>query len=149
MILLDNLDAVTGDEVDSHIWDKRIGQIRVDFQTHMDDDLNTPRAIAALFGFVEIIEKTINQGQIGPRIAQSILSFFNDIDQVLGIFDECQNTLEKDLELPPELAQVLAQRVQARRDKDWARADELRDILAAQGVQVKDTKDGMEWSWSN
>jgi cysteinyl-tRNA synthetase len=147
--LLDKLAQIKGEDSGLETWTERIDRVRADFQTHMDDDLNTPRAMAELFGLVDETEKAINQGQIGIQIAQLVMDFFAQIDQVLGVFYQLKDETEKPKELLPELAQMLAQRIQARQDKDWGRSDELRDVLAAQGVQVKDTKDGVEWSWSD
>jgi cysteinyl-tRNA synthetase len=128
-------------------WSGPVEQALAEFRAHLDDDLNTPRAIAAVFGLVNQAEKALNQGQLRRRGAQLLLGFLDQVDQVLGIFYEVEGAPSRPTELPPELAGLLEERQRARRAKDWKKSDELRDQLAAAGVAVKDTRDGYEWSW--
>jgi cysteinyl-tRNA synthetase len=78
-----------------------------------------------------------------------VIDFLQEVDAVLGILDE-GGLVESvaNTELPEELAQMIADREQARESKDWARSDELRDKLAAAGVSLTDTPDGPTWIFS-
>ena len=69
---------------------------------------------------------------------------YNDIDKVLGLG---LDTIEKHSsdELAEELKDLIAQREQARKEKDFAKADEIRDLLAERGVEIRDTPSGTQW----
>lgn len=125
-----------------------VAEARRDFKAHLDNDLNTPRAMAAVFELVGRVEKSLNQGDISGKGAIQVLEFFNEIDRVLGIFYELRGEDSRKTELTAELAQLLRGREEARAKKDWQRADLLRDQLEAAGLVVKDTPEGTEWSWS-
>ncbi len=129
-------------------WPARADQALTEFRAHMDDDLNTPRAIAAVFGLVNQAEKAFNQGELGKSGAGAVLGFLEQVDRVLGIFGQAEGASSRQAELPTELASLLEARQQARLAKDWKKSDELRDQLAAAGVVVKDTKVGYEWTWA-
>jgi len=129
-------------------WKAQAAAALSEFCAHMDDDLNTPRAIAAVFGLVNQTERALNQGQLGREGAGAVLECLEKVDQVLGIFYEVGEEVARPAELPPELALLLRQRQEARQARDWKRSDELRDQLARAGVVVKDTKEGYEWSWA-
>ena len=96
----------------------------------MNDDLNIPRAFAALFGLVR--DTNVHGG--GP-----VLSVFRRMDEVLGVifFGKAAKTA-----VPPEIQALLDQRAEARKAKNWAESDRLRDEIAAAGWSVKDSKDG-------
>ena len=101
-----------------------------DFTVAVNDDLNMPKALAALFGLVR--ETNAHGG--GP-----VLSVFRRMDEVLGIifFGNAAKT-----EIPAEIQALLDQRAEARKAKNWAESDRLRDEIAAAGWAVKDSKDG-------
>lgn len=129
-------------------WEDQVGRALADFRAHMDDDLNTPRAIASVFGLVNQAEKALNQGLLGRGGARAVLGFLEQIDQVLGIFYQVEGAQTRPAELPAELERLLRERQEARLAKNWKMSDELRAQLAAAGVVVKDTKEGYEWSWA-
>ena len=101
-----------------------------DFTVAVNDDLNMPKALAALFGLVR--ETNAHGG--GP-----VLSVFRRMDEVLGLifFGNAAKT-----EIPAEIQALLDQRAEARKAKNWAESDRLRDEIAAAGWAVKDSKDG-------
>ena len=68
---------------------------------------------------------------------------------MFGFFYRLEGEDQAPRELPGELSALLEARNQARADKDWARADELRDHLDAAGVEVRDGPQGSEWSWKD
>jgi len=113
-----------------------------EFTDAVNDDLNLPRAFAALFDLVrqtnahiEEIKQSNNQ-----TLKQSVLSVFRRMDEVLGvIFFENE---KKKVEVPAEIQAMLDQRAEARKAKNWAESDRLRDAIAAAGWAVKDSKDG-------
>ena len=100
------------------------------FTAAVNDDLNMPKALAALFGLV----RDANARGGGP-----VLSVFRRMDEVLGLifFGNAAKA-----EIPAEIQSLLDQRAEARKAKNWAESDRLRDEIAAAGWAVKDSKDG-------
>lgn len=124
-----------------------------DFESAMDDDLNTPRAAAAMFLVVNAAEKLLKSERLGSTGAEEIISCLNGFDRVFGIFytpslgDEWTNAEDRDeesgeVELTGALMELLEERQAARKEKNWSRADEIRDELAGQGLSIVDSKDG-------
>ena len=128
-------------------WSQRVQTAERDFRIALGDDLNTPRAMAAVFGLVGEAEKSLSAEDLVPVDARAILSFFEDADGVLGFLAERDAANpETSVELTSEQQQRLDLRQAAREQKDWARSDELRDQLAAEGIVVTDGPDGQQWS---
>ena len=102
-----------------------------DFAAAVNDDLNIPSAFAALFALVR---------DANGKGAAGTLGVFKRMDEVLGIiFFENE---KKTVEIPADIQAMLDQRADARKAKNWAESDRLRDALAAAGWLVKDSKDG-------
>ena len=109
-----------------------------DFAAAVNDDLNLPRAFAALFDLV----RQANGAAAGmsPAEASAVLGVFRRMDEVLGvIFFENEKKSE---EIPDDVKAMLAERAEARKSKNWAESDRLRDAIAAAGWLVKDSKEG-------
>ncbi len=113
-----------------------------DFTAAVNDDLNLPKAFAALFDLV----RHTNAATIGAadgltsEAADGILATFRRMDEVLGIiFFENE---KKAVEIPADVQTLLDLRAAARKAKNWAESDRLRDEIAAKGWRVKDSKDG-------
>lgn len=103
------------------------------------DDLNTPKALAALFDFVRKMNLRMERGPLPPRAKEATLKALQSVDRILGLF-------ERDLRaLSPEEKALIEQREAARAAKDWARADALRDELRRMGIVVRDTPHGPLW----
>lgn len=106
------------------------------FCEKMDDDLNTADAISVLFDFA----RKINSERVSSaRFGQALLDKFMELCGVLNI-------LANDMpsEIPAEIQALVDERVSARRERNFARADEIRDELAKMGVILEDTKDGVK-----
>lgn len=110
-----------------------------DFTEAMDDDLNTPGALASLFVTVKKVNTLIDSGALGGEQATSILGALRRVNSVLGVM-----TFEKE-SLPKELEELLAERTEARKRKDFAESDRLRDLLYEKGIVVEDTPSGTRW----
>ena len=102
-----------------------------DFAAAVNDDLNIPKAFAALF---ELVRETNGKGGAG------VLPVFKRMDEVLGVIF-FGNEKEK-VEIPAEIQAMLDERAAARKAKNWAESDRLRDAIAAAGWLVKDSKEG-------
>ena len=123
-----------------------ITRYRTEFIETMDDDFNTPKALGSLFNlindtnkFMDTASKDSNYHGVLFRAVDLIESLSRNI---FGLFLK-----EKDGDLTQEQNQLLKQRLQARKDKNFKRSDELRDLLKAQGIVVEDTKEGQKWRW--
>ena len=128
-------------------WVEQIATAREEFRQQLDDDLNTPAAMAAIWGLVNQVERALGKGKLGHPQAQSILDFLDEINQVFGIFYDLQDGADKPERLPDELSKLLEERDLARSQKNWAQADLLRDKLVEAGVEIKDSPAGTEWAW--
>ena len=111
------------------------------FEDAMDDDLNTPRAIAAVHRATRAVNRAIDQGEVSMKDTTAIRQFFSSLDKVLGIFTDETKTQK----LPDEAERLIKERDQARTDKDWQAADRLRNELSAIGIVVEDTPTGTVW----
>ncbi len=130
------------------LWQDRISAARKGFEEGMDDDLNSPRAIAAVFGLIHHVERHLSNGDLKPENAGAVVSFLDEINQVFGIFYEPRGEGdEKQTDLPPELIALFRRRLKAREDRKWDLADRLRDELGAAGVEVRDGREGSTWEW--
>jgi len=118
-------------EIDQLDYDNRQG-----FISAMDDDLNMPRAMAALFGSIKRINALMVEGRIGVADAEKILKTLEGIDSAIGIIDFRRESL------PPETRDLIEERESARQAGDFQRADRIRDQLIAQGISLQDTKIG-------
>jgi cysteinyl-tRNA synthetase len=121
------------------------------FSAAMDDDLNTSVALSALFGLVrEINARADELGPLPITAAEkaAALDALKRMDQVLGLLSLAEREREREAggELAEWVEERLAARQAARRERDFARSDAIRDELAARGVVVEDTPTGPRWS---
>ncbi len=112
------------------------------------DDLNTPVALAHISEAVRLINSAkAKQLMLGEGDRATLLQLFDDIVfGVLGLKDEEASEGTDDKVISGLMDMVLEQRAAAKAAKDWAVSDHIRDSLKALGIQVKDTKDGPEWT---
>lgn len=108
------------------------------FAEALADDLNISVALAALYDMIREVNALCDTGHIGPHEAKELLNFLKHIDSVLGIF----SFENEENEVPQELQDALIKRLQARKDKDWALADTLRDFIHEKGYMIEDTVQG-------
>jgi cysteinyl-tRNA synthetase len=105
------------------------------FKAALDDDLNISEGLAAVFDMVREGHRAMDDGMQGGA-ARAVLELMADLDRVLGVLQRPQT------QAGDEVMALLAARTEARRQRDWAEADRLRDELARQGWDVKDTPEG-------
>ena len=112
------------------------------------DDMNTPVALAHISEAVRIINSAkAGQVTLGAGDIQTLVRLFDDIVfGVLGLKDEDAAAGSDGKVIGGLMDMVLEQRAAAKAAKDWAVSDHIRDSLKALGIQVKDTKDGAEWT---
>ncbi len=110
------------------------------FVEKMDDDFNTPDAITAVFEWVSEANHLLQRDVVNQAELQAVLHTFHSMNNVLRIYSEPKEEL-----LDDEIEQLIAERVEARKTKNWGRADEIRDLLAVKGIVLEDTAQGMRW----
>ena len=109
------------------------------FEEAMDDDFNTADALAAVFELVKFANTNVQEGS-SAEFAEYTLEVMTKLCDVLGL------TLEKKEEiLDEEIENLIAERQNARKAKDFARADEIRGLLLEKGIELKDTREGVKW----
>ncbi|MFH1743617.1 MAG: cysteine--tRNA ligase [bacterium] len=109
------------------------------FEERMDDDLDTPQALAVVFDFVRDSNRYLDTENTSQADAQEFLNVLKRIDTVLGILEEEQKDLDAEIDA------LIAQRQEARKNRDFNTADAIRDQLAERGIVLEDTRDGVRW----
>ena len=119
--------------------DKIIKKTKKDFEDAMDDDLNISVALAHIFGFVKEVNTLMMKNKVGKNNTKKIINFMVKIDKVLGVLEE------KEEKLSPELKKLIDEREKARKEKNYEKADKIRQQLKEKGVILEDTKEGVRW----
>ena len=101
----------------------------------LDDDLDISTALATLFDFVREANKYIESNKINKKSSEIISNFLDETDEILDVKKD-------DDEIPDEIAKLADERSTARKEKNWARADEIRVILKEIGYTIEDTPEG-------
>ncbi|RME57625.1 MAG: cysteine--tRNA ligase, partial [Candidatus Dadabacteria bacterium] len=109
-----------------------------DFFKAMADDLNISEAIAAVFDFVHKVNKTES---LTSSQKEEVKDVFNKFDSVLGVIELSAD----DDKLTKEIEELIKEREKARKEKNFKRADEIRDLLLSKGIALKDTPQGTKW----
>lgn len=107
------------------------------FSNAMADDLNISVALASLFDLMHAINTLYDKGQLTGLDATEVLLILQEFNRVLGVL-----TFEHEEEIPQYLQDMLKEREEARKAKDWARADQLRHEITASGYVIEDTAKG-------
>lgn len=118
----------------------KIAQARVDCEAWLDEDLNTSGALGVLFDLIKQVNVLLERREVGGINRDQILSLITDVNRVLAVFQVEIPTLEDQ-----EITNMIEQREQARLQNDYQRADEIRDVLAQQGITLEDTQGGTRW----
>ena len=121
---------------DTQVCEKR----REEFIAAMEDDLNTADALAAVFGLVRDINTAIASG----ASKQTLEAFADTFDELTGVLGLVYN--RKTEALDSEIEELIEKRTEARKNRDFKTADEIRDKLKSMGIILEDTKDGVKWT---
>lgn len=117
-------------EIDfSHIYKKR-------FEEAMDDDLNTPLALAVVYELIAETNRLLAENKLSAETAKNILSFWNKINKVFGLVIS-----EEKEEIPEEVKNLAEERKTARQNKDFSKSDELREKIEELGYAIEDLKE--------
>lgn len=118
-----------------------IGKFKDSFIERMSDDLNTADAIAVIFDLVKFANTYVDENS-SNKFAGKILDMLNELTGVLNIANvDDEKSGDED-----RILSLIKQRANAKKEKDFARADEIRDELKEMGIEIKDTRAGTQWS---
>jgi cysteinyl-tRNA synthetase len=123
----------------------RVDEARQAFAEAMQDDLNTAAALGAIFELVRALNSAIDSGQIGAGDVGGIRQAFDDFDRVLGVISLRRAEDQRPAVPVDEIERLIEDRQTARRRRDFAAADRIRDDLAARGVLLEDGPGGTRW----
>ncbi|MBE5816695.1 MAG: cysteine--tRNA ligase [Clostridiales bacterium] len=121
-------------------WAEKLNGFRATFEEKMDDDLNTADAISVMFDLVREINIAV-AGNMPIADAKAAYGLLMELAGVLGILYKEDAEISED----DEITALIEERTQARKSKNWARADEIRDILKEKGIVLEDTPQGVRW----
>ncbi|MBN1445189.1 MAG: cysteine--tRNA ligase [Candidatus Omnitrophica bacterium] len=116
-----------------------IEKARKDFTAGLSDDLNISAALAGIFNLIKTVNIAVSEGTLGPEDAGDIKGFLEETDNVLVILDK------EERKLSGEQQNLIKEREQARKDKDFKKSDEIRDVFKSQGILLEDTLYGTRW----
>lgn len=143
----DNAEFILGNLDDSGLRDEEkdlaagLDKYRDRFIEAMDDDLNTADAISVIFELAKFMNTNISD-QSSKEFVQLNLDIFNELTGVLNIANK---SVEEDDSLSQKVEDLIAKRDQAKKEKNFALADQIRDELAAKGIAIEDTRQGVKW----
>lgn len=143
----DNAEFILGNLDDSGLRDEEkdlaagLDKYRNRFIEAMDDDLNTADAISVIFELAKFMNTNISD-QSSKEFVQLNLDIFNELTGVLNIANK---SVEEDDSLSQKVEDLIAKRAQAKKEKNFALADQIRDELAAMGIAIEDTRQGVKW----
>ncbi|MCC7035648.1 MAG: class I tRNA ligase family protein, partial [Acidobacteria bacterium] len=141
---LDRLDTVRGGPAHPEIV-RAATAARAAFDEALSDDLNTSAGLAAMFDLVRTVNTAIDQKAIGEPDVGTIRHAFAHFDEVLGVLSLRQDEDRRPPIPEEEIAAALAARQAARRARDFAEADRIRDEMAARGILFEDGPQGTRW----
>jgi len=141
---LDRLAAVS--RVGSHAaLHQSAAEARQSFDAALSDDLNTSAALASMFDLVRVVNTAIDQGQIGREDVTMLEQVFQHFDDVLGVI-ALRRTEDREPPIPEaEIQAAIEARHAARRARNFAEADRIRDDMAARGILFEDSAQGTRW----
>ncbi len=136
--------AVTGGDAHAEVA-ARVGLAREGFRAYVADDLNVPGALGVMFELVRDMHAAMDAGHVGEPDARLIVEAFDEFDRVLGVLalrraEELQPPVDAD-----EIERLIGERQEARKRRDFARADAIRTDLDLRGIVLEDSPSGTRW----
>jgi cysteinyl-tRNA synthetase len=117
---------------------KRLGEHKNKFIEAMDDDINTADALAAIYDLVRDVNGSLKT-EASKATVQASLDMLMELSGVLGLLGKKEESLDAEIEA------LIEERQKARKEKNWALSDKIRDDLKAQGIVLEDTPSGVKW----
>ena len=139
----DRVAEAPGRDADDALLREQVAQARDRFESAMDDDLNAPGAMGHVYELAGAVNVALVERQVSRETLDAVAQFLERADTVLGII------AHETLSLDDGIEALIRERIEARARKDFARADEIRDGLAAQGIVLEDGLEGTRWRRTN
>lgn len=118
-----------GEEIEIAVFQDKI-------EAALDDDLNTSLALSVVYELITATNKNLSDNSLSSQSAKDILSFWKKINSVFGL------VLQGQAEIPDEIKALVRKREDARREKDFQKSDQLRNLIEKKGFTIEDIKDG-------
>ncbi|PGS52835.1 cysteine--tRNA ligase [Bacillus sp. AFS041924] len=134
------LESSTNLTEDDHRWLKEIEDEKTTFQKVMDDDFNTANAISVLYQLAKLANQYLLETHTSTNVLNQLLSTFDELSNVLGI-----TLVNEEAILDDEIEALIQKRTEARKNRDFALADQIRDQLKEMNIMIEDTPQGIRW----
>ncbi|QFT87167.1 Cysteine--tRNA ligase [Bacillus sp. THAF10] len=121
-------------------WVEKIAGFNREFVEVMDDDFNTANAVSVLFEMAKQANVYLNEKNTSKKVLEAFITQFEELFEVLGV----SLTAEEEL-LDEEIEKLIQERIEARKNRDFTRSDEIRDELKAKNIILEDTAQGTRW----
>jgi cysteinyl-tRNA synthetase len=118
---------------------QRIGEVRAAYREALDDDLNLPQGVGLVFELVREANAALDAERVGARGHEALLRLIDDFDAHLDVVRADEPGLAQEVE------RLIAEREAARKSRDFALADEIREELRQKGIALEDSKEGLRW----
>ena len=118
---------------------QRTAEVRTAYREALDDDLNLPQGVGLVFDHIREANAALDAGRVGPSNKASLLELIDDLDAHLDVIRVEEPGLAEEVE------RLIAEREEARRVRDFDRADRIRDDLRSRGIALEDSRDGVRW----
>ncbi len=122
---------------------KELDGFKARFHEHMEDDFNTADAISIIFELVKFANTYAKEGASKPFV-EAVLKLFNELTDILGLIYDRKGNNEDGLS-DEEIKEYIEKRTAAKKARDFAEADRIRDFLKDQGVLIEDTREGVRF----
>jgi cysteinyl-tRNA synthetase len=119
--------------------EEKTAQVRAGYREALDDDLNLPQGLGLVFDLVREANAALDAERMGPRNKASLLALLDDVDAHLDVLRA------EEPGLADEVERLIAEREAARKARDFATADQIREDLRRRGIALEDSKDGVRW----
>jgi len=121
---------------------KALTETRKKFTEAMNNDFNTPLALTHLYALARKANTIVSKQKISPKLAEETIKTIRELGNILGILEK---EVVAEEELPKQVKELVDQREEARRNKDWKKADEIREQIKKVGFILEDTPEGPRW----
>ena len=125
-----------GEDLD---FKKRVDQVRSGYRQALDDDLNLPQGIGLVFDLVREANAALDAERVGERGLAALQGLIDDVDAHLDVVRAEEPGLAEEVE------RLISEREAARKHKDFARADRIREDLRQRGIALEDSREGVRW----
>jgi cysteinyl-tRNA synthetase len=135
----DRVNRLTPADTDDADLERKIAEVRAGYREALDDDLNLPQGIGLVFDLIREANAALDADRVGQLNKASLEALLDDVDAHLDVIRAEEPGLAEEIE------RLIAESEAARRARDFARSDKIRDDLRNRGIALEDSKDGVRW----